>query len=83
MSGVASSGRVFRKATSGADGRLKKPPRLVTYFQTSPRTPRPWTRCVVGDVGVLHAPDDAHVDVIAEILADGGQRVLHRDAVLL
>ena len=38
---------------------------------------------VVGDVGHLQAPDDAGVDVVAEILAHRLQLVLHLDAVLL
>jgi hypothetical protein len=38
---------------------------------------------IVGDARVLHFPDDAGVDVVAEVLADGAQLVLHLDAVLL
>ena len=38
---------------------------------------------VVGDARVLHLPDDAGVDVVAEILAHRLQLVLHLDAVLL
>ena len=38
---------------------------------------------VVGDLGDGHAPLDAGVDVVAEVLADGGQFVPHLDAVLL
>ena len=38
---------------------------------------------IVGDVGHLQAPDDAGVDMVAEVLADGLQLVLHLDAVLL
>ena len=38
---------------------------------------------VVGDAGDLQPPDDAGVDMVAEVLADRFQLVLHLDAVLL
>ena len=40
-SGVASSGRVLRKASSGAEGKLKKPPPVVTYLSAWPTAPSP------------------------------------------
>ena len=81
MSGVASSGRVRRKATSGAEGRPEEAAagrqvarRLTDQAEPAralvvrhPRRPDP----------PLHAP----VDVVAEVLADRGQRVPHRNAV--
>ena len=40
-SGVASSGRVRRKASSGAEGRLMKPPPVARYFMNCVTAPTP------------------------------------------
>ena len=79
-------GELRPRAQEGEQGRRRQAHEAAAggdVLQELGRGTQPARHVVVGDLGVFHLPDDAGVDMVAEILADRRQLVLHLDAVLL
>ena len=82
-SGVANSGRVLKEGDQRRRRQAEEAAAGCEVFERLGNRADAARLGVVGDARVLHAPDDARVDVVAKILAHRRQRVGHLDAVRL